>query len=81
MAWNQEQGHNGQGDDRKGEWDENDNKAFQAKDLERQWTIGNDKCVYAVKMSYTEKHGFYLKIFFFNRLVEAIKKADEQSYY
>ena len=71
----------GYDDDRKGEWDENDNKAFQAKDLERQLTIGNDKCVYAVKMSYTEKHGFYLKIFFFNRLVEAIKKADEQSYY
>ena len=71
----------GYDDDRKGEWDEADIKMFQVKDLERQWTIGNDKCVYAVKMSYTENHGFYLKIFFFNRLVEAIKKENEQSYY
>ena len=43
----------GYDDDRKGEWDEADIKMFQVKDLERQWTIGNDKCVYAVKMSYT----------------------------
>lgn len=71
----------GYDDDRKGEWDESDSKLFQSKDLERQWTIGNDKCVYAVKLSYTDKHGLFLKIFFFNRLVEAIKKEDEQSYY
>ena len=71
----------GYDDDRKCEWNDADMTAFAEKDLERQWTVGNDKCVYTVKLSYTEKHGLILKIFFFNRLVEAIKKEDVQSYY
>jgi hypothetical protein len=71
----------GYDDDRKGEWDETDTKAFNDKDYERQWTIGNDKCVYTVKLSYTDKRGLTLKIFFFNRLVEMINKEDEQPYY
>ncbi|MBR2195126.1 MAG: hypothetical protein IJ911_05870 [Salinivirgaceae bacterium] len=71
----------GYDDDRKGEWDDADLSAFAEKDLERQWTVGNDKCVYAVKLSYTEKRGLILKIFFFNRLMESLNREDEQSYY
>lgn len=63
----------GYDDDRKGEWTDADAKSFADKDFDRQWTIGNDKRVYAIKLSYTEKHGLYLKIFFFNRLMESIK--------
>lgn len=70
----------GYDDDRKGLWTDSDTKSFIDKDLDRQWTIGNDKCVYAIKLSYTEKHGLFLKIFFFNRLLESIKH-NVQSYY
>lgn len=69
----------GYDDDRRGEWSDADTKLFLDKDLDRQWTIGNDKRVYAIKLSYTDKHGFYLKIFFFNRLMESIK-SNVQSY-
>lgn len=62
----------GYDDDRNGAWNTTDDQLFEEKDLERQWTIGNDKFVYAVKVSYTEKHGLYLKIFFFNRLMELL---------
>ncbi len=63
----------GYDDDRKGEWTDTDAKSFADKDFDRQWTIGSDKRVYAIKLSFTEKHGLYLKIFFFNRLMESIK--------
>ncbi len=72
----------GYDDDRKGEWEDTDTRNFLDKDLERQWTIGNDKLVYTIRFSYTERHGLILKIFFFNRLLELLKnEADEQSYY
>lgn len=68
-------------DDGKGEWTDNDEKDFAAKDYERQWTLGDGKRVYAIKLSYTENRGLILKIFFFNRLIELLKDAEEQSYY
>lgn len=66
-------------DDRRGSWSDADTNLFFEKDLDRQWTIGNDKRVYAIKLSYTGKHGLYLKIFFFNRLMESIR-SNVQSY-
>lgn len=71
----------GYDDDRRGKWSDSDSTSFKDKDLERQWTVGNDKRVYAIKMSYTGKHGLYLKIFFFNRLMESIKFCNVQSYH
>lgn len=68
-------------DDGKGEWTNNDDKDFVAKDFERQWTLGDGKFVYAIKLSYTENRGLVLKIFFFNRLIELLKDAEEPSYY
>lgn len=67
----------GYDDDRRGLWNSTDTKLFAENDVDRQWTIGNDKRVYAIKLSYTEKHGLYLKIFFFNRLLEIAKKGYE----
>lgn len=71
----------GYDDDRRGLWNDSDSTSFKDKDLERQWTIGSGKRVYAIKLSYTDKHGLYLKIFFFNRLLESIKFGNVQSYH
>lgn len=68
-------------DDGKGEWGNVDEKEFADKDFERQWTVGDGRRVYAIKLSYTDSRGLILKIFFFNRLLELLKDAEEPSYY
>jgi hypothetical protein len=59
-------------DENRGIWNDDDKHDFQEKSLEHQWTLGEGKYIYSVKVTYNQKYGLLLKILFFNHLLELI---------
>jgi hypothetical protein len=62
-------------DENRGTWNDNDVHDFLEKSLERQWTLGEGKYIYSVKVTCNQKYGLLLKILFFNHLLELIGKG------
>lgn len=61
-------------DENRGEWSETDKTEFEDRVFERQWTLGEGKFIYSVKVTYNSKYGLHLKILFFNHLLDLIGK-------
>lgn len=61
-------------DENRGEWTTSDETNFNEGFLERQWTLGEGKYIYSVKINLTPRDGLVLKILFFNHLLELINK-------
>jgi hypothetical protein len=61
-------------DENKGQWSQSDLGDFQQKTLERLWTLGENKNIYSVKLTYSSKYGLELKILFFNHLLNLLNK-------
>ncbi|MBI9067814.1 MAG: hypothetical protein JEZ09_11020 [Salinivirgaceae bacterium] len=61
-------------DENKGEWNAKDESDFKDQAFLRQWTLGEGKFIYSVRLLYNHKYGLILKILFFNHLLELIKK-------
>lgn len=61
-------------DENRGNWNDQDESNFADKIFERQWTLGEGKYIYSVRIMYNHKDGLTLKILFFNHLLELIKK-------
>jgi hypothetical protein len=59
-------------DENRGEWSDYDHHDFLEKSLERQWTLGEGKYIYSIKVTFNQKYGLLLKILFFNHLLELI---------
>ncbi len=68
----------GHDDEHRGEWSETDDQDYADKTLEREWILGEGKEIYTIKLSFTEKYGFLVKILFFNHLIEVLKKEEEE---
>lgn len=62
----------GSDDENKGEWTSSDESIFKAPGLLRQWTLGEGKLIYTVKLDYTQNHQLILHILFFNHLTQLI---------
>jgi hypothetical protein len=61
-------------DENRGEWSDRDKTDFNDQVFERQWTLGEGKFIYSVKVNYNNKYGLQLKILFFNHLLDLIGK-------
>jgi len=59
-------------DENRGEWSENENNYLTTNQLIRQFTLGEGKNIYTVRLS-TKDKVLLLEILFFNHLVELIK--------
>lgn len=59
-------------DENRGDWSDIDRKDFNDNLLERVWTLGENKNIYSVKLSYNHKYGLELKILFFNHLLNLL---------
>jgi hypothetical protein len=64
----------GSDDENRADWTANDEKDFNNGFLERQWTLGEGKYIYSVRLSMNPKDGLILKIIFFNHLLGLINK-------
>ena len=62
----------GSDDENKSDWSENDDNALELKKLKRQWTLGEGKFIYTVRLS-MKNDDLLLEIIFFNHLLELIK--------
>jgi hypothetical protein len=61
-------------DENRGEWTAHDENDFNKGFMERQWTLGEGKYIYSVKVTLNIRDGLALKILFFNHLLELINK-------
>ncbi len=62
----------GNDDDNEGTWAESDEKAFKEGTLRRQWTLGEGKFIYTVRIV-MNNNTLKLEILFFNHLLDLIK--------
>ncbi len=62
----------GSDDDNKDDWSAADDDKFKQKKLKRQWTLGEGKNIYTVRLS-MKNDNLLLEILFFNHLLELIK--------
>lgn len=65
----------GKDDNKNNEWNQQDDKNFDNKNFERYWTCGNDKYVYAIKLTQNKKGDFDFSILFFNNLLKIINQT------
>lgn len=63
---------NGWDDENHGEWNDQDELNFNNQALSRQWTLGEGKLIYSVRLNYTKQDELLLEILFFNHLIELI---------
>lgn len=61
-------------DENLGEMTTKDETDFENGYFERQWTLGEGKHIYTVRLIYNTRDGLSLKILFFNHLLELINK-------
>ncbi|MFA6402277.1 MAG: hypothetical protein WCX31_11740 [Salinivirgaceae bacterium] len=61
-------------DENRADWTINDESDFNNGYLDRQWTLGEGKNIYSVRLTMNSKDGLVLKILFFNHLLELINK-------
>jgi len=59
-------------DENRADWTENDETDFKKGYVDRQWTLGEGKNIYSVRLTMNSKDGLVLKILFFNHLLELI---------
>jgi hypothetical protein len=61
-------------DENRAEWTENDESDYNKGYLDRQWTLGEGKNIYSVRLTMNSKDGLVLNILFFNHLLGLINK-------